>query len=137
VPANRIDSIILEIIMNARSNLFALLFATASLLAFVPAQAGDKSDGSTVTAAQLEAARTPADHEAIARAYDEEAAGLERKAEAHESMAKIYRGGGAPKAHSPSMTSHCERLVAQYRGAAKEARALAAEHRAAAGSTGK
>ncbi len=123
--------------MNARSNLFAVLFAATSLLAFAPAQAGDKSDGSTVTAAQLEGARTPADHEAIARAYDEEAAGLERKAEAHAGMAKIYRGGGAPKAHSPSMTSHCERLVTQYRGAAKEARALAAEHRAAAGMTGK
>lgn len=103
---------------------------------FVPVRAGDKSDGSTVTAAQLEAARTPADHEAIARAYDEEAASLERKAEAHAGMAKIYRGGGAPKAHSPSMISHCERLVAQYRGAAREARALASEHRAAAGTTG-
>lgn len=123
--------------MNARSNLFALLFAAASVLAYAPAQAGDKADGSTVTAAQIEAARTPADHEAIARAYDDEAANLERKGEAHEAMAKIYRGGGAPKAHSPSMTSHCERLVAQYRGAAKEARALAAEHRAVAGSTGK
>lgn len=123
--------------MNARSKLIAALFAAASLLAFVPAQAGDKSGGSTVTAAQIEAARTPADHEAIARAYDEEAASLERKAEAHEGMAKIYRAGGAPKAHSPNMTSHCERLVSQYRGAAKEARALAAEHRAAAGATGK
>jgi len=123
--------------MNARSNLFAALFAATSLLAFAPSQAGDKSDGSTVTAAQIEAARTPADHEAIARAYDAEAAALERKAEAHEAMAKIYLGGGAPKAHSPSMTSHCERLVTQYRGAAKEARALAVEHRAAAGTTGK
>lgn len=123
--------------MNARSNLFALLFAAASLLACAPAQAGDKSDGSTVSAAQIEAARTPADHEAIARAYDEEAATLERKAEAHAAMAKVYRGGGAPKAHSPSMTSHCERLVSQYRGAAKEARALASEHRAAAGTAGK
>lgn len=124
--------------MNARSNLIAVLFAAASLLAFAPAQAGDKSDGSTVTAAQIEAARTPADHEAIARAYDEEASNLDRKAQAHEAMARIYRsGGGTPKAHSPSMTSHCERLVAQYREAAKEARALAAGHRAAAGTTGK
>lgn len=123
--------------MNAHTNLFAALIAAASVLAFAPAQAGDKSDGSTLTAAQVEAARTPADHEAIARAYDEEAANLERKAEAHEGMAKIYRAGGAPKAHSPSMISHCERLVTQYRGAAKEARALASEHRVAAGTTGK
>lgn len=123
--------------MNARSNLLVWLFAAASLLAFAPAQAGDQSDGSTVTAARIEAARTPADHEAIARAYDEEAASLDRKAEAHVAMAKVYRGGGAPKAHSPSMTSHCERLVAQYRGAAKEARALAVEHRATADTSGK
>jgi hypothetical protein len=132
----RIDSIILEIIMNARSNLFAALFAAATLLAFAPAEAGDTSDGSKVTAAQIEAARTPADHEAIARGYEEEATSLERKAAAHEAMARIYRGGGAPKAHAPNMTSHCERLVAQYRGAATAARALAAEHRAAAGTTG-
>lgn len=119
--------------MNARSSLFALLFAAASLLAVAPAQAGDGADGPAVSAARIEAARTPADHEAIARSYDEEAAGLERKAQAHEAMARTYRsGGGTPKGHGPSMTSHCDRLVTQYRGAAQEARALAAGHRAAA-----
>ena len=124
--------------MNARSNLLALLFAATSMLAFAPAQAGERTDGSAVSAARIEAASTPADHEAIARSYEEEAVQLERKAQAHEAMAKVYRsGGGTPKGHAPSMVSHCEKLVAQYRGAAQEARALAAEHRAAAGDRGK
>ena len=124
--------------MNARSNLLALLVAASSMLAFAPAQAGEKTDGAAVNAAQIEAAHTPADHEAIARSYEEEAVQLERKAQAHEAMAKVYRsGGGAPKGHAPSMVSHCDKLVAQYRGAAQEARALAAEHRAVAGASGK
>lgn len=123
--------------MNPRSNLFALLLAATSMLPFAPAQAGDRADGPAVSVARIEAARTPADHETIARSYDEEAAQLERKAQAHEAMAKVYRsGGGTPKGHGPSMTSHCERLVEQYRGAAEEARALAADHRAAAGAGG-
>ena len=121
--------------MNARSNLLALLFAASSMLAFAPAQAGEKTD---LNAGQIEAAHTATDHEAIARSYEEEAVQLERKAQAHEAMAKVYRsGGGTPKGHAPSMVSHCEKLVAQYRGAAQEARALAAEHRAVAGAGGK
>jgi hypothetical protein len=33
--------------------------------------------------AKIEAAKTPADHEAIAKAYEEEAAGLDKTAEMH------------------------------------------------------
>jgi hypothetical protein len=121
--------------MKLPTNVLAVLVTALALAVAAPwAFAGTDSDGPT--AAQLEAARTPADHAAIAQAYEDEAAALERKADAHEAMAKIYRSGGAPKAGSPAMTSHCERLVKEYRGAAQSARSLAAEHRALAGKTG-
>ena len=123
--------------MTTRSNSFAALVAAAALLAIGTACAEDGKDRTALTATQIEAARTPADHEAIARAYEDEAAALERKARSHESMAKVYRSGGAPKAHPPSMTAHCERLVSQYRAAAQEAHALAKEHHELAAQAGK
>ena len=122
--------------MTTRSRMLAALFAATCLLVVGTVEAGDSPAPPAVTVQQLEAARTPADHAAIAQAYEDEAATLERKAQAHEAMAKIYRGGGAPKANSAAMTSHCERLVAQYRGAAQAARSLASEHRALAGTSG-
>lgn len=82
-----------------------------------------------VDAAQIAAAKTPADHEAIAKSYDAEAADADEKATAHESMARTYRLGGAPKGSHSSMAAHCDRLVKQYRAIAEDNRQLAAEHR--------
>lgn len=84
-----------------------------------------------VTQAQITAARTPADHEAIAAAYDAEAKAADEMAGNHESMAKAYKSAGA-KGGTQSMVTHCGRLVTQYRAAAQEYRALATEHRAMA-----
>ena len=50
-------------------------------------------DGKPVTAAQIQAAKTPADHEAIAVAYDKEAARFDDMANEHVSMAKAYKDG--------------------------------------------
>ena len=82
-----------------------------------------------VDSAQIAAAKTPADHEAIAKSYDAEAVAADAKATAHESMAKTYRTGGAPKGSHTAMAGHCEKLVKQYRGVAEENRLLAAAHR--------
>jgi hypothetical protein len=92
-----------------------------------------------VTPAQIEAAKTAADHEAIAAAYDKEAADLEAKAKDHMSMDKAYRSMSVGKkgtAHV-SMSAHCQKLVAQYTAAAEENRQLAQEHRAMAKAAGK
>lgn len=84
-----------------------------------------------VSATQIEAAKTPADHEAIATAYDKEAARLESMAKDHVAMARSYRAaavgtkGSAPAA----MAAHCNKLMTQYEAAAQENRALAAAHR--------
>jgi len=83
-----------------------------------------------VTAAQIEAAKTPADHESIAAAYEQEAARLESKAAEHGAMADAYTNAGSKKGmNTAAMHAHCAKLAKQYGEAAKENRALAAEHR--------
>jgi hypothetical protein len=84
----------------------------------------------TITPAQIEAAKTPADHEAIAAAYDKEAVRLESLAKQHEQMASAYGSAESKKGmDSAAMHAHCAKLARQYDDAAKENRALAAEHR--------
>lgn len=84
-----------------------------------------------VTPAQISAAKTPADHEAIAKAYDAEAASLEAKAAQHEQMAKAYSSMASKKGMgSASMHAHCATLARQYSEAAAENRELAKQHRA-------
>jgi guanyl-specific ribonuclease Sa len=117
--------------MNTRILLLAVLMAMT-----IFSQANVYADAATgaaaLTPAQIEAARTPADHEAIAQALEAEAATLDEKAKSHEAMERIYRGGGIPKANWVTMANHCKSLIAQYRSTAKETRELAAAHRAAA-----
>ena len=110
--------------MNTHQHLFAAMAAALALCLTVPGVAA-----ADVTEAQIAAAKTPADHEAIAKAYDAEAATATAKAKSHEEMGRMYQVGGAPKANAPAMVGHCERLVKNYSAAAAEYRALAAEHR--------
>lgn len=84
-----------------------------------------------VTAAQIGAAKTPADHEAIAAAFDQEAVRLEALAKDHEKMAQTYRSMSSKKGMaSASMHAHCANLAKRYQEAALENRELAKEHRA-------
>jgi hypothetical protein len=86
---------------------------------------------SGVTAAQIEAAKTPADHEAIAASFEQEAVRLEALAKDHEKMAHSYRSASSKKGiASASMHAHCAKLAKTYQEAAQENRELAKEHRA-------
>ena len=107
----------------------ALAAAALATMLSVVAYAADP----VVTPDQIAAASTPAQHEAIAAAYDQEAAQLEAKAKEHEKMAQAYSSGGSKKGmESASMHAHCAKLAKQYADAAKENRELAKEHRAMA-----
>ncbi len=112
------------------NSMFAAGIVAAGLVFSVTAPVSI-AQAADVTEAQIAAARTPADHEAIAAAYDAEAKAADEMAVNHESMAKAYKSAGA-KGGAQSMASHCGRLVTQYRAAAREYRALATEHRAMA-----
>jgi hypothetical protein len=114
--------------MKLQSNSLAAFAAALALFASIPLPAVAE-----VTEAQIVAARTPADHEAIAKSYDADAAAAEAAASKHKAMARAYQSVGGPKKTGPnSMVRHCERLVKTYTDAAADYRALAAEHRSMA-----
>lgn len=116
--------------MNSFNRMLAGGIAALALIG-----AASAAPSEIVTQAQIEAASTPAQHEAIARAYEQEAAAAESRAENHAKMARTYRYYG--KASRPSMARHCERLAKSYRTAAKEYRMLAQEHREMAAAAAK
>ncbi len=115
------------------NSMFAASIVAAGLV-FSVATPASIAQAANVTEAQIAAARTPADHEAIAAAYDAEAKAADEMAANHETMSRAYKSAGA-KGGTQSMVSHCGRLVTQYRAAAQEYRALATEHRAMAKAT--
>lgn len=109
-----------------------VMMLSAGTVALMLSSGAWASGAEHVDSAQIAAAKTPADHEAIAKSYDAEAVAADAKASAHEVMAKTYRLGGAPKgpnSANTAMAGHCEKLVKQYRGVAEENRLLAAAHR--------
>ena len=82
--------------------------------------------GSTsVEPAQIAAAKTASDHEAIAKEYEAEATQLDRQVEMHERMLDTYNSNGK----LPGPAKHCAALVKDLKAAAQEGRNLAAEHR--------
>lgn len=88
------------------------------------------------SAAAIAAAKTPAEHEAIAKAYAAEAKSLEKLAALHESLERTYAAPGG-KPWEAAQAKHCARVAADLEAAAKEELALAAEHRTMASSAGK
>lgn len=109
--------------MNAFSRMLAGGIAALAMIG-----AASATPAEPVTQQQIEAARTPEQHEAIARAYEEEAASVEQRAERHAKMAQTYRQAYG-KSGRASMASHCERLEKDFRNAAGAYRELAEEHR--------
>ena len=110
--------------MNKFQSLLAGGFAALALVGATAAMAGE-----VVTQAQIEAASSAAQHEALARSYDEEAAAAEMKANSHGKMAQTYRLASSSKMPSSAMTEHCNRLEKDYRDVADEYRSMAALHR--------
>jgi environmental stress-induced protein Ves len=102
---------------------------TVALMLSNSAMAGQEA---AVTADQVQAAATAADHEAIAVAYDVAAAKFDAMAKQHMSIAKAYRATAAMQKgiRGKGTIKHCEKLVETYKQAAKSNRQMATEHRA-------
>ncbi len=109
-----------------------MMLALAGVLAFNAAPALAADDNLT---AKITAAKTAADHEAIADEYTKEAAEAEANAAAHDKMAASYKGGG--KLGQFHAEQHCKSIADRYRAQAKDLKALAAAHRAQAKAAGK
>ena len=101
----------------------SMAVALALALSSVPAYAADD------LAAQISAAKTAADHQAIADAYDKQAQEAEAQAEAHDKMAASYKGlGKTGQVHD----THCAAIAKRERETARDLKALADAHRAQA-----
>jgi hypothetical protein len=85
----------------------------------------------------ISAAKTPADHEAIAKAYESEAVSLEKMAAMHKNLGETYTAQGGGKAWHAAQAKHCDKVGSELAAAAKEERALAAEHHKMAAGPGK
>jgi hypothetical protein len=83
--------------------------------------------------AQIAAAKTAADHEAIAAEYSKQAAEAREQAAHHGKLAETYKRMGK-RAH---LAAHCQKLSADYSDSAKAFEALAEAHRALAREAGK
>jgi hypothetical protein len=104
-------------------------FLTAGLTALVltAAPAAYSAPESPMSAAQIEAAKTPAEHEAIAKMFEDEAASLTKKSEMHGEIATNYSLPG----HKPfqmGLARHCAALEKDYKAAAKQNLELATIH---------
>ncbi len=84
--------------------------------------------GAVPTPAEIAAAKTPAEHEAIARAYEAEAKALEKMAAKHKDLGQTYSTQAGGKAPQASQAKHCDSVASALEAAAREERALAEEH---------
>jgi hypothetical protein len=73
-------------------------------------------------------AKTRADHEAIARQYEDAAKSHQAKAEEHKKMEAAYRIMSQDKSKLAGFMAHCKKLVTQYGELAKEDLKLAKLH---------
>ena len=79
--------------------------------------------------AMIQSAKTKADHEALAKHYEDEATALQAKAAEHQRMEQTYTGMSSWGKARISLSQHCSMLAARYREAANENLALARQHR--------
>jgi hypothetical protein len=91
------------------------------------------AQASEVNGQQVETTRTPADHEVIAKEYEDKAARLDARVKVHADMVRLYMLGEPEDTPGAiSMREHCDRLAKSYGDAAATARQMAAAHRAMA-----
>jgi hypothetical protein len=75
----------------------------------------------------IASAKTAADHEAIAKYFEGQAAEARKSAEAHKAMLKSYERFGTGKEQAKHAT-HCKDAIRSYENLAKDYDALAKDH---------
>ena len=107
----------------------ALLALAVLALPVFYARAADDSDITT----KVQAAKTAADHEEIAKYYDAQAAAATKSAAMHRAMGQSYKSFGATSsgkgAGVSAMPQHCEALVKSYESEAEHYKTMAQTHR--------
>jgi hypothetical protein len=107
----------------------AFLALAAFALPVFPARAADDAD----FLKQVQSAKTPAEHEAIAKHYDADAAQATASAAMHRKMGEAYKGQAATSsgkgAGISAMPGHCESLAKNYDAEAEHFKSMAQTHR--------
>lgn len=106
----------------------ALLALTALALPVLYARAADEAD----IVQKVQSAKTAADHEAIAKYYDEQAAEATKMAAEHRRMGESYKAFGSSMGKGSAMSTmpqHCEALAKSYEAEADHYKAMAQTHR--------
>lgn len=81
----------------------------------------------------LENAKTAADHEALAKHYEEDAKSMKLKAQEHEKLLEIYETNTHLYGRmGERMQAHCKMLIRSYEDAAKANMEMAESHRSMA-----
>lgn len=82
----------------------------------------------------LQNAKTRADHDALAKHYDDAAQEMQSKADEHKRLLAQYQSKKALYGKSAQdLINHCQSLIRVYEQAAAENRAMAKSHREVAG----
>ncbi len=112
--------------MNTDSRISLVrLFAVAVLATSVSLGAWAQAD----LANSIANAKTKADHEAIASAFDKQGEADKALADHHTKMAQAYTSAPWVKAGGAAMVKHCKSLAANYKSAASNNAAMAKMHR--------
>lgn len=78
---------------------------------------------------QIQTARTRADHDALVKYYNGEAAAARAKVAEHRQMATSYQGMIGGGRGGGSMPAHCNAIASSYEGIAAQFDGMAAGHR--------
>jgi hypothetical protein len=103
----------------------AALFAVAIAMPTMQARAADCSDLDS----KIAAAKTAADHEAIASCYDDMAKDAQAKQAEHKSMGAAYRKMGGAAVGKLNLPQHCDYFTKTFGTDAKMYEQMAAAHR--------
>jgi len=103
-------------------------FAAALSVVAFRASAQEHSAGMDVDR-MIATAKTPADHEAIAKHFDAEAAEAKQRSEAHKAMGASYKSMGGAMTAKWRLDAHCDSLAKSAEAEAKDYQALAEAHR--------
>jgi hypothetical protein len=101
------------------------MFAAALVLPIQRATAADCGD----IEAKIAAAKTAADHDAIAACYDQMAKNAQAKATEHKEMGAAYRKAGGPLLGKMDLPQHCDYFTKTFTEEAKMYEQMAAAHR--------
>ena len=105
-----------------------VLAALVAAILAMPAVQASGADCSGIEA-KIAAAKTAADHDAIAACYDDLAKEARAKAAEHKAMGEAYRKAGGAAAAKLGMLQHCDYFTKAFGNEAKTYEEMAAAHR--------